>query len=722
MFPLMLLAELSVSHDAFIPEVKIDTVKPIVDREDAIQNQVISVTPQIALSPDSDIQQPEFTSSPVESSAALLEQLDSVNLPTLASETTVHVAAAQTAVTPSPLTYSEDIETHNPDNRLSQQPDLNRDRFIQFDSKAVGSVGLPIAQRRQPDPNRDRSSQFDFEATGSLGVPIAQRQQPDPNRDRLIQPDTEPPSPLPRAPEPVLPQSPDAQPIPSGSEQPADAEQPQITIFVRRIEVVGSTVFGPEDFNPIVQPLEGREVTLQQLTDAANAITQLYLTDGYVTSRAVLGEQEIVGGVVQIQVIEGGVQEIQITGNQRLNSGYIRSRLQLGTDTPLKAAQLEDQLRLLQADPLIEQIRGRLQPGEGIGETVLVVEVEEANPFRFGFNFDNYSPPSVGSERTGVSVGYLNLTGNGDSLSGSYNRSTTGGSNVWDVSYRIPVNPMNGSVQLRAVFDDFDASSSLAEGNSERYEISYRQPLIRSTREELALSFGFSYRDGQTFFGDMPVGFGIGPDLDTGVSRTSVIRVGQDYVRRDTQGAWALRSQFNIGVGLFDATNNTAPIPDSEFLSWLGQIQRVQRLSSNNLLILQADVQLANDGLLSSEQFVIGGGQSLRGYRQNARAGDNGFRFSIEDRITLMQDQPAAELLQIAPFVDIGSIWNDSDNPNNPSLPDQRFLAGAGMGVLWQPVESLNIRLDYGVPLVDISDEGDNLQEDGFYFSLNYQF
>ncbi|MDJ0706136.1 MAG: ShlB/FhaC/HecB family hemolysin secretion/activation protein [Leptolyngbyaceae cyanobacterium MO_188.B28] len=490
---------------------------------------------------------------------------------------------------------------------------------------------------------------------------------------------------------------------------------------MRRIEVVGGTVFGPEDLNPIVQPLEGREVTLQQLTNAANAITRLYLRDGYVTSRAVLGEQEIVDGVVQIQVIEGSVQEIQIDGNQRFNAGYIRSRLQLGTD-PLKVGQLEEQLRLLQADPLIEEIRGRLQPGEGVGETVLVVEVEEANPFQFGFNFDNYSPPSVGSERTGVSVGYLNLTGNGDSLSGSYNRSTTGNSNVWDVSYRIPVNPMNGSVQLRAVFDDFEASSGLVEGDSQRYEVSYRQPLIRSTREELALSFGFSYRDGQTFLGDRPFGFGIGPDPDTGVSRTSVIRVGQDYIRRDTQGAWALRSQFNIGVGLFDATDNASPIPDSEFLSWLGQIQRVQRLGKNNLLIMQTDVQLANDGLLSSEQFVIGGGQSLRGYRQNARAGDNGFRFSIEDRITLVQDQPAAKLLQLAPFVDMGAIWNDSDNPNNPFLPDQQFLAGAGVGILWEPVDALNIRLDYGIPLVDISDEGDNLQEDGVYFSLRYQF
>jgi hemolysin activation/secretion protein len=65
----------------------------------------------------------------------------------------------------------------------------------------------------------------------------------------------------------------------------------------------------------------------------------------------------------------------------------------------------------------------------------------------------------------------------------------------------------------------------------------------------------------------------------------------------------------------------------------------VQRLSDNNLLIAQLEAQLTPNGLLPSQQFVIGGGQSLRGYRQNARAGDNGVKFSLEDRIALDKDE-----------------------------------------------------------------------------------
>jgi hemolysin activation/secretion protein len=203
------------------------------------------------------------------------------------------------------------------------------------------------------------------------------------------------------------------------------------------------------------------------------------------------------------------------------------------------------------------------------------------------------------------------------------------------------------------------------------------------------------------------------------VSRTSVIKFGQDYLRWDSLGAWSLRSQFSFGTGLFNATTNPDSIPDGRFISWLGQVQRVQLLNKNNLLILQADLQLTPDALLPSQQFIIGGGQSLRGYRQNVRAGDNGLRFSVEERMTLQRDEAGNAIFQLAPFVDLGTIWNVSDNPNN--LQKQRFLASVGLGLLWQPLSNLSVRLDYGLPLVNLDDRGENVQDSGFYFSVNYK-
>ncbi|WP_019487719.1 ShlB/FhaC/HecB family hemolysin secretion/activation protein [Kamptonema formosum] len=548
---------------------------------------------------------------------------------------------------------------------------------------------------------------------------------PDPNRDRFLQPPPEPTPEPPQAPPQVEPQ-------PTPSPQP---ELPNVPIPVQKIEVVGSTILSREDIEAIVKPLEGRSVTLEQLREAADKITTIYLDRGYITSRAVVPPQTITNGNVQIQVIEGKLAKIEVEGTKRLNPSYVRSRIRLGAGRPLSTAKLEDQLRLLRVDPLFDNVEASLRAGEKEGESILIVRVIEANPFQANFSIDNYSPPSVGSERLGVNVRHRNITGRGDELAAAYYRAI-GDSDVFDFSYRIPVNAMNGTVQLRvapnrnsivqAPFDQFDIS-----GKSQLYEISYRQPLLRSPIQEFAVSLGFTYQRGRTYLAGDPFPFGLGPGeegSDTGVTTTSAIKIGQDYIRRDPRGAWALRSQFSIGTGLFDATVNESPVPDGLFFSWLGQVQRVQRLNENHLLILQADLQLSANSLLPSQQFVIGGGQSLRGYRQNVRSGDNGFRFSVEDRITIERD-PSSKVpnLQLAPFIDMGMVWNSQNNPNEIAFPntnifggDRAFLAGIGLGILWEPIPKVNVRIDYALPIINIQDKGNNAQDSGFYFSVIY--
>ncbi|MBW4620861.1 MAG: ShlB/FhaC/HecB family hemolysin secretion/activation protein [Cyanosarcina radialis HA8281-LM2] len=544
--------------------------------------------------------------------------------------------------------------------------------------------------------------------------PKLSQNQPDPNQERFPQPL---PTPAPLPPEtqpPVLPT-----PTPEPSPPPSETG----SIQVEKIEVKGSTVFTPEDFRPITQKVEGRTVTLEELTEVANQITQLYLDRGFLTSRAIVTPQAIANGIVEINIIEGSIEQIEIQGTNRLNPGYVRSRIQLATGTPLNVGKLEEQLRLLRADPLLANVEASLRSGSEVGKSILIVRVTESKSININLSFDNYSPPSVGSERFGIAIGFLNLSGIGDRLDGEYYFTTSGGADVFDFSYQVPLNPMNGTLKLRAApnsnritqqpFDVLDIK-----GQSDLYEISYRQPLVRTLREEFALSLGFTHQQGQTFtFANIPTALSIGPD-ENGISRTSVFRLGQDYIKRDPKGAWAFRSLFSLGTGLFDATSNPDPIPDGRFFSWLGQAQRVQVLSDDHLLIVQGEIQLTPDTLLPSEQFVVGGGQSVRGYRQNVRAGDNGFRFSIEDRITLSRDASGASILILSPFADLGYVWNNSDNPN--ILQRQKFLAGLGLGLLWEPIPNLNLRLDYGLPLVNLDDRGDNIQDDGLYFSVNY--
>ncbi|MEM8543317.1 MAG: POTRA domain-containing protein [Cyanobacteria bacterium P01_H01_bin.119] len=47
-------------------------------------------------------------------------------------------------------------------------------------------------------------------------------------------------------------------------------------------------------------------------SENADAVIQLYLDQGYLTSRAILANQTITDGVVQLQVIEGRLESVQI--------------------------------------------------------------------------------------------------------------------------------------------------------------------------------------------------------------------------------------------------------------------------------------------------------------------------------------------------------------------------------------------------------------------------
>ncbi len=453
------------------------------------------------------------------------------------------------------------------------------------------------------------------------------------------------------------------------------------------------------------------------------SLTKFYIEEGYINSRAIgYGNQDI--------LIDEGKVDVIVEGSNRIKK-YVRNRITPAAN-PFNTKDVEDRLRLLKNDPLIDNIEATLRPNEETNTSELIVNVTATKLLFGNVGVDNFSPPSVGGEKLNLGLGFRNLTGIGDTFAIAYEPriETFDGTYNLAFNYQAPLNSKNGTLNLEVTIDRNEVINGDAEvldikGESESYSLSYRQPLILTPSEELALSIGFTYRDGQTFLFQEGFPFGQGPDED-GVSRTSVLNFGQEYTLRDTAGAWGFRSLFRVGLDIFDATDNDVPdqdgkyTPDGQFFSWLAQMQRVQVLNNSNFLIIQADLQLTPHSLLASEQFSVGGGQSVRGYRQNARSGDNGVRFLIEDRITLARNDAEDPVFVIAPFFNLGAVWNVKNNPNQ--VPDQNFIAALGLGLLFQPVEGLNLRVDYAPPLIDLDDQGDNVQNDGLHFSVNYSF
>lgn len=512
-------------------------------------------------------------------------------------------------------------------------------------------------------------------------------------------------------PEPLPAEQPLGTPVtPSSPQNPPDTTP----ISVTEIQVVGSTVFSPEDLAAMVAPYENRTLTLAELQALANQLNQRYLDAGYITTQVRIPEQVLTGGSVMIEILEGTLAEITVDGADRYQA-YVTSRLNLAGN-PLNQPALEDQLQLLKLEGLFNSVQAELRRGSAPGESRLAVHLEEANPVSAQTFIDNYSPTSVGAVRAGATLGYRSALVPGDNLTAAVSSTTTWGAQVYALGYQVPLSPNNSTLRIGVTYENFriteqdnPAFALGIRGSTRIYEAAFRYPLIRTPREELGISLGFRHRDGQSVI----------LDQISIPNRTSVFQFAQDYLLRDMSGAWAVRSQFNLGTGLLNATINPDPQADGQFFSWLGQVQRVQVVSPDNLLIVRADVQLAGSSLLGSEQFVIGGGQSVRGYRQNVRTGDSGFRVSVEDRIVISRNTDDSPMLQLVPFMDVGAVWFH-DPTTQPT--QQNFLWGAGVGLIANPIPGLELRLDLGLPLVRLTETTDRNTGGQLHFSLGYQF
>uniref|UniRef100_UPI00286D66D1 ShlB/FhaC/HecB family hemolysin secretion/activation protein n=1 Tax=Chamaesiphon sp. VAR_48_metabat_135_sub TaxID=2964699 RepID=UPI00286D66D1 len=450
-----------------------------------------------------------------------------------------------------------------------------------------------------------------------------------PNPSNTIDRNNLPPSQVP-LPEPQLPERIPSLPqlIPPAKPTLPDSNTPDLpgTIRVKRFQIIGSTVFTQADFDRITQAYLDRDISIAELFEIRSKITELYLSKGYVTSGAIVPPQTIgkADGIVQIQVIEGRIESIQVKGNSRLNAEYVRSRIARYTGKPLQQQQLLTGLQLLRLNPLINNVRAELAAGLQPGSSILTVEIGEAPIWYSQISVDNHRSPSAGTDRRQVQVRNSNVFGWGDSASVGY--TNTNGSNGIDLNYQTPLNPQNtrlsisyGSSSSRVIEFPFNALD--IQSNSNYYEASIQHPIIQTPTQELEVGLIISNRQSQAQLLDNIPFPSPGADLN-GQTRLSAVRLVQSYTQRNDREVFAARSQFSVGVDAFGATINSQA-PDSRFFAWRGQAQYVKLLAPDSILLVRGDVQLADRAMLPLEQFGLGGVDSVRGYRQDALLADN---------------------------------------------------------------------------------------------------
>jgi hemolysin activation/secretion protein len=92
-----------------------------------------------------------------------------------------------------------------------------------------------------------------------------------------------------------------------------------------KVQIDGVKAIAFPDVAKHFSPFVGKDTTIGQLVEAANAVTRLYQSRGYALSFAFVPAQAFENGVVHVTVVEGYVSSVKITGNPGGTERKIRS-------------------------------------------------------------------------------------------------------------------------------------------------------------------------------------------------------------------------------------------------------------------------------------------------------------------------------------------------------------------------------------------------------------
>jgi hemolysin activation/secretion protein len=503
---------------------------------------------------------------------------------------------------------------------------------------------------------------------------------------------------------------------------PASAKHLSVigSIEVKKIQLSGSKVIPPSVVNQLADRYINKTITIEQLNQLRHELSQYYLQRGYINSGVIIPDQKIENGVVVLKAVEGRLTTININGLKRLNASYVRNRIFAGIHNPLNIEALSASLKLINQDPLIEQINARLLPGKLPGESILDVTVREDDAFYYSAGVDNFVSPSVGAERLWLSAGHGNLLGWGDKLDMDFEY--TNGLKGGALSYGVPFTSKGTMFNIFGDYKDYVVveepfDSIDIESKSSKYGLSLTHPFIKQLTENMIGGLAFEKKNSKSTLLDQPFSFALGSK--DGEVDLSVIDMSMGWVKRFPNRVYSLNGSLRVGILAFGATENEGDLPDGEFTLFKGQGQYAQALPLwYSQFLFRTGFQFTGDTLVAIEKYAVGGRYSVRGYRENQFVRDNGVNASLEWRIPLYT-KDGFNKFQMVPFFDYGMSWDTDEELSNTK---SQSISSVGLGLLWDPTTHFHMELYWGHALDDVPTPSDkDLQDDGVHFQVTYK-
>jgi hemolysin activation/secretion protein len=455
--------------------------------------------------------------------------------------------------------------------------------------------------------------------------------------------------------------------VPEG-QPPVKAEAGAVRFLVRQLRFTPSEIFTAAELDAFAREHEGRELALADLQNLAASINAAYRQRGVVTARAVLPPQDVSTGVIEIRLVEGRLGGIRLDGNASTTSGYITSRIRLKPGDLVDLPALEqDLLRFNRTNDV--QLRAKLAPGSVFATTDLELAATEPQRHQARLFVDNGGSRSSGEWRGGLAYFNRSLLGYRDELALSSTQS--GGQHSYAVNYGVPVNRSGGRLSA-GYFKDYShilhgpyATLDIS-GESASIVLSLRQPLHIAKAMQVDLLAGAKERKTDNWASG------------AFLNRTDTLdgSIGAEIQHADAQGYW---------VGSYSYTRGSAKeLERTGYWYGRGWLRRQQKLTGDWSLAASLSFQNTSNELLPvSEQLIIGGEGTVRGYPVGTYAGETGYTLTAE----LHHPLGAAPLGDGVPplaasgffFVDFGHVR--PYRPPSSVLRGHEQLTGAGWGV-----------------------------------------
>ena len=474
-----------------------------------------------------------------------------------------------------------------------------------------------------------------------------------------------------------------------------------VPFLVTSIQIIGNKKIDTATLHALVAEGEGKTLTLAQLEELSDRITDYYRSHGYPLARAIIPAQTIQSGVVKIQVIVARYGKVMLNNTSRVNDLLITKTLAfLAPDQDIEQAAL-DRALLLVSDLAGVAVNSTLMPGAEVGASDLLVSTTPTKAIFGSINVDNYGSSFTGRARLGGTVNFvdpLNLKAS-DTLSLT-GLSSGSGVNFGRMAYETVLNgngtAVGGSLSALRYTLGSSLAASNAYGSAQIQSLWVRQPLVRSRNVNLYSQLQYDNVKLRDRIGDIKT------DRHLGNLTLSLAGDARDDFVSGGINTW------NVGVttGRVDFDDTGAQLSNAatantqgHFSKWTTNLARQQGLSMNSSVYVSFVGQWTNKNLDPSQKMSMGGPYSVRAYNIGALSGDVGYFVTGEYRYGLGQAWDGQ--WQATAFVDSAQItvnkntWVAGEN--------SATLSGAGLGLNWTGPDQWSAKAYIAKPVGSVS-------------------